>query len=339
LNKVKIGMISFAHMHAESYLQQLASLPEVEIVGIADEEKQRVEPYLSKYQIPYFKDASKLLATDIQAVVICSENAYHKKLTIEAAKAGKHVLCEKPLGVSVDDMKQMIQASEENGVQLMTAFPCRYSPAVLEAKAAVERGEIGEILAIKGTNRGTMPEGWFINKELSGGGAVFDHTVHVMDLMIWFLQSRVVEVYAEAGTLFHDVDIDDAGMVHAKFENGVQAVLDPSWSRGKSFPVWGDVSMEIIGTEGVLNIDALAQKNELYNDEKMKVEWKYWGDNMDEWLIKDFVQSIREKKKVSITGEDGMKSAAVALAAYESANCKGPVKLSVNDWSVEGIVT
>ena len=73
-------------------------------------------------------------------------------------------------------------------------------------------------------------------------------------------------MYAHAETLFNDTEIDDAGMVHVKFANGVVAVLDPSWSRNRTFPTWGDVTLEIIGTKGVLNIDSFAQKNDVYSD-------------------------------------------------------------------------
>lgn len=327
MSKVKIGMISFAHGHANSYFHHLVHHPDVQIVGIADENKSRVERHLEQHQIPYFADYKELLQQDADAVVICSENVHHARMTIDAARAGKHVMCEKPLGISEQEMNEMIDACRQQGVQLMTAFPCRYIPAVRQAKQAIDRGEIGEILAIKGTNRGSMPGGWFIDPALSGGGAVLDHTVHVMDLMNWLLDCKVSEVYAESGTLFHDIPVDDAGMVHVKFENGAVGVIDTSWSRAKSFPTWGDVTMEIIGTRGVLSIDSFAQYNEVYSDDRMKTQWSYWGDNMDEYMVAAFVDALRDNQPVPITGEDGFKSAQVALAAYESIRRKETVKL------------
>ncbi|GIP34792.1 Gfo/Idh/MocA family protein [Paenibacillus sp. J2TS4] len=325
---LKVGMISFAHGHANSYFQALMNIPGVVVAGIADEVKSRVEALTERHSIAYYEDYRKLLETDIDAVVICSENVHHAQLTIDSAKAGKHVLCEKPLGISVEEMKEMIRVCKDNGVQLMTAFPCRYITAVTEAKAAIERGEIGEILAIKGTNRGTMPGSWFIEPSLSGGGAVLDHTVHVMDLMNWILDSKVTEVYAEAGTLFHEIGVDDAGLVHVKFENGIVAVIDTSWSRPKSFPTWGDVTMEIIGTKGVISVDSFAQKNEVFNDDSVKAKWSSWADGMDEGLVRGFLDAIREQREVPITGEDGLRSAEVALAAYESIKKGQPVKLA-----------
>ncbi|TLS53647.1 Gfo/Idh/MocA family oxidoreductase [Paenibacillus antri] len=329
MNKLKVGMISFAHGHAFSYLDALLRLPDVEVVGIADESASRVEKVVRERGLAYYEDYRELLANDAaDAVVICSENVHHARLTIDAAKAGKHVVCEKPLGVSVEEMERMVAACRDNGVQLMTAFPCRYLAAVVRAKEAVDRGEIGSIVAIKGTNRGSMPGGWFVDPALSGGGALLDHTVHVMDLMNWFTGSRAKEVYAYAATLFHEeLQVDDAGMIHVKFENGVFGVLDTSWSRPKSFPTWGDVTMEIVGTKGSISVDALAQKNELYSEATGKGHHLFWGDNMDFYMMKSFTDALLHGEPAPISGEDGLRSAEVALAGYASVKLGQPVKL------------
>ncbi|UKS28591.1 Gfo/Idh/MocA family oxidoreductase [Paenibacillus sp. HWE-109] len=328
MKKLKVGLISFAHGHAYSYLESLRAMSNVDITGISDEIQSRVEKVTTDYGIPYYANYEDLLATDLDAVVICSENVHHAKLTIAAAQAGKHVLCEKPLGLSLTEMEAMISACQENGVQLMTAFPCRYLASVMKAKEAIDQGEIGEIVAIKGTNRGSLPSGWFLQSELSGGGALLDHTVHVMDLMNWFTQSDVKEVYAYSATLFNeDINIDDAGMIHVKFANGAIGVLDTSWSRNSSFPTWGDVTMTIIGTKGTIAVDGFAQKNELYSETNGKGVWTFWGDSMDEYLVKGFVTALLNGEQVPITGEDGLRSTVVALAGYESVKLGQPVLL------------
>lgn len=328
MNKLKVGMISFAHGHAFSYLQALLAIPEVEVVGIADEVKSRVENILSQHGLSYYDNYKDLLATDIDAVVICSENVYHAQITIDAAQANKHILCEKPLGITVKEMEQMIAVCNENKVQLMTAFPCRYLAAVIQAKESIDRGDIGEIVAIKGTNRGSLPHGWFLDPKLSGGGALLDHTVHVMDLMNWFTQSQVKEVYAYSATLFHEhIPVDDAGMIHVKFANGVFGVLDTSWSRPKSFPTWGDVTMEITGTKGVISVDSFAQSNQVYSDDTGKGVWEFWGDSMDQYLVEAFVEALINDRPVPITGTDGLRSAEVALAGYTSKKLGQPVNL------------
>jgi len=244
-----------------------------------------------------------------------------------AAEAGKHVMCEKPIATTVADAWEMIDACRRHNVKLMTAFPCRYSPSMVLLKEQVDGGCIGEVLAMKGTNRGKMPGGWFIELDKSGGGAVIDHTVHVTDLMRWVTRSEPVEVYAEISNRMHGDKYDDVGELTITFANGVFATLDTSWSRPKSFPYWGDVMLDVVGTGGVIQMNMFAQNMVHYSDEAMRVNWVHWGSNIDYQLVKDFVTSVAEDLPVSITGEDGMKALEVALAAYRSRDTGAPVKL------------
>ncbi|MGG4452405.1 Gfo/Idh/MocA family protein [Brevibacillus porteri] len=323
---MKLGIISVAHMHAYSYANAVAKLDGVQLVGVADEDEMRGKVAAEKFGVPFFTDYHELLATDIDAVIVTSENAKHQEHTLAAARAGKHILCEKPLATTAEAAQEMIDFCREQGVILQTAFPVRFHPAVVRAKQLVEQGKVGRIMAIRGTNRGQNPGGWFVDPEKSGGGAVIDHTVHVVDLMRWFMDSEVREVYAEVDSKFSDTPIDDCGILTMEFENGVFATLDCSWSRNKAFPTWGDVTMEIIGTEGTISLDAFSQKLDVYSNEK-GLKWVNWGDDMDSQLVKDFVTSVREKKAPSITGEDGLRAVEVALAAYQSAEQKQPVVL------------
>ncbi|WP_409292783.1 Gfo/Idh/MocA family protein [Peribacillus sp. SCS-37] len=322
---MRVGIISFAHSHAFAYADALKKIEGVELVGIADEQDSRGTQAAEKFGTTYYRQYEELLKQDLDAVIITSENSKHHKHTLSAARAGVHVLCEKPLAPSLEDAREMIDVCREQGVILQTAFPVRFNTAVKRAKSIVESGGLGEIFAIKGTNRGTNPGGWFVDKELSGGGAVMDHTVHVADLMRWFLGSELKEVYAEIDQKFSDTDIDDCGLLTFEFENGVFATLDCSWSRNDTFPTWGDVTLEIIGSEGTLKVDAFAQKVDVYSP--VGAAWDYWGDNMDAELVRDFLDSAANVREPSVTGIDGMRAVEAALAAYESAAKKAPVSL------------
>lgn len=323
---VRVGLISLAHMHGISYANALKSIPYAELVGIYDRDGQRRDKYAKEFGVKSFSDLESLLK-EVDAVIICSENSLHAEYTIKSAQAGKHVLCEKPLASNLADAEKMVEVCKENNVILQTAFPIRFSTPVVRAKEIIDSGAIGEILAIAGTNHGKMPPGWFLDKELAGGGAVFDHTVHVVDIMRWYLNSEVAQVYAEVDTLLHDVDIDDAGMLTMEFENGVIATLDPCWSRPKTFPTWGDVTMKIVGTKGTLAVDAFAQTGEVFSDVVGHSQYNFWGDDADQAMVKDFIDCIVEKRPPRASGVDGMRATEVALAAYESANQVKPVKL------------
>lgn len=324
---MRVGIISFAHMHAYSYASCLKHLDNVELVAVADDDALRGTGAATQYGCAYYSDYRELLATDVDAVVVCTENAKHADVVVDAARAGKHVLCEKPIATTVEDAHRMIDVCREHGVILQIAFPVRFNTPMRRVKQMIDEGQLGRIVAMRGTNRGQNPGGWFVQKELSGGGAVLDHTVHVIDLMRWYLNSEVKEVYAEVDTRFHDIECDDCGLLMLEFDNGVIASHDPSWSRSKTFPTWGDVTLEIIGSQGVTRVDAFSQHLTVYSDEDNKVKHDFWGDEMDLGLVADFVSCVREGRRPSITGEDGLRALQVALAAYESARLRKPVLL------------
>ena len=327
-DKMRFGIISFAHMHASSYARAISEIPNTELVGIHDDNKERGLSAAARYNSPYYDSLHDLLDTDIDAVIVCSENIRHRDQVIAAATAGKHVLCEKPIATTAPDAAAMIEACERKGVILATAFPVRHASPVARAKKLIDSGVIGQILAVNATNHGRMPGGWFGNRELSGGGAVLDHTVHVADLLRWFLEDEVKSVYAEVDTRIHDIDIDDCGTLLMEFHSGVFATLDPSWSRPKAYPTWGDVTMEIVGTGGVMSLDVFAQVLVEANDSDQKVLYRNWGDNMDLLLVDDFIQAVRQGKKPAASGLDGLKALEIALAAYESAAQGKPVELN-----------
>jgi len=326
VKEIKVGIISLAHGHGFSYANALNEIENASLVGIADESRERGQKAAERFQTKYFQAYEELLQQDIDAVVITSENAKHHKHVLAAAQAKKHILCEKPLSTSVEDAWEMIEACKKNNVKLQTAFPVRYNPSIARAKKALDEGQIGRILAIKGTNRGWNPGGWFIDKTLSGGGAVIDHTVHLLDIMRWFMGVEVQEVYAEQGELFSNCGIDDAGIVTLEFTNGVFATIDCSWSRNKSYPKGGDITLEVVGTDGIISIDTNEQHIQIFS-EKMGAVKSFWGDSMDYGLVKDFINNIVEDKQPSISGYDGLKAVEVALAAYQSSKNCLPVKL------------
>lgn len=326
---MKIGIISFAHMHAWSYANCILHNPHAELAGIADDDADRGRRMAEQFGTEWFADYRELLKQNIDAVVICSENAKHAEITIAAAQAGKHILCEKPIATTMEDGEAMIRGAEENGVKLMIAFPCRFHDVAIRLKEQVASGQFGEILAINGTNRGTMPGGWFIEKAQAGGGAVMDHTVHVLDIMRWLMPgAEVKEVYAEADMLFHDIAIDDSGLLTLEFDNGVIASLDPSWSRSKSFPVWGDLTIEIVGTNGTGRIDLYKQAITLHNDDTMKTTEQSWGADPDQGLMDAFIDCVVHDLPSPVTGLDGLRAMEAALYAYKSVEEKQPVVIS-----------
>ena len=323
----KIGMISFAHMHALSYANALKTLG-VGIAGIYDDDAARAKEMAEQFGTQAFSSLDELFAANLDGVIICSENINHRTHVLAAAGKVPNILCEKPIATTVEDAKAMISACENAGSKLQIAFPVRFAPPVRKLKAVLDAGTLGRLISAKCTNHGKMPGGWFIDKTKAGGGAVMDHTVHVIDVLRWALDTEVTEVYAEVGHgLLHETEIDDAGMLSFRLGNGVYGTLDTSWSRPDNYPTWGDVTIEILGERGIATVDAFDQKLTLTSAPAQKTEWVPWGSDADLGLIKDFVEMIRTGREPSITGEDGLKALEVALAAYRSAEETKPVAL------------
>ncbi|WP_188454941.1 Gfo/Idh/MocA family protein [Virgibacillus oceani] len=324
---MRIGMMSFAHMHAHGYTNSLLKLPNVELAGIFDDDMERGKEAAGKYHTEHFGDQATFLAQEMDAVIICSENIRHKEMVLNAAKAKKHILCEKPIATTVEDAEEMIRVCKENGVILQIAFPVRFSSPIQQLKDMINRGELGEIIAFRTTNRGQNPGGWFIDDQQSGGGAVLDHTVHMVDIMRWYLGKEIIEVNAIVDSYFHNIDIDDAGILTLEFENGVIATHDSSWSKFTEYPTWGDVTIEVIGTKQTVKADALQEHLRMFSTGSKSLNHLFFGNNMDFGLIKDFVECVEQRREPSISGFDGLKALEVALAAYNASNGGKAVKL------------
>ena len=327
---MKVGIISFAHMHALAYAKYLTEHPEAELTAIWDADSTRGNKMAEQFGSEYYSDLDELLQTDVEAVIICSENVNHKAHVFKAASYKKQILCEKPIATEIEDAKEMIQVCEDHGVILQVAYPVRFVPAIQKVKDLVQAGKIGEVIAVNATNHGQMPGGWFVEKELSGGGSATDHIVHIMDVLRWMLKDEVKNVYAEFDTRFYDIKVEDAGLVTLELESGVIVSIDPSWSRPKTFPTWGDVTMEIVGTEGTIAVDAYKQHSLLYNDADGKIQQMPWAEDMDAGLVNDFIDCVKTGRQPFITGTDGLRTLEVVKAAYESDGLKETVLLKRN---------
>ena len=198
---VRVGIVSFAHVHAPAYAAVLRDLEDADFVGIADLGANRGKDAATRFGVRFFESMNALF-DEVEAVVVCSESSNHARDVIPALQGGVHVLCEKPISTTVEDARAIINASESSGSQLRIAFPVRYLPSIARAREIVRGGSLGRILAVNGANRGSIPGGWFLDPGIAGGGAVMDHTVHVADLLRWMLDAEVKSVYAEMDSFF-----------------------------------------------------------------------------------------------------------------------------------------
>jgi predicted dehydrogenase len=329
---LRIGILSAAHHHAESYLAALAAMPSVELVGLWDEEAERGRTLAAANTTTLFESEAALLGASLDGVIVASVNSEHRRLTELAAAARVHVLCEKPLATTLEDGRRMVAACRDAGVRLMTAFPMRFSPLLRALEDAVRRGQLGEVVALEGVNTGEVPDrerAWFVDPALAGGGAVTDHVVHLADVYRWFTASEVSEVYAVANRLLQGrfAAVETGGLVSLRFANGVVATIDCSWSKPRSYPTWGGLSLEVVGTAGVASADAFGQHAALYGSADNRTRWPFWGSDPDAAMLAEFVAAIREDRQPAVTGVDGLRALEIVEAAYRSIEAGQPVAL------------
>lgn len=321
---LRVGLLTAAHLHVWGYVHCLGAHPDAEVVGIWDFDSSRGADFAEKAKIEQFDDIDSLFAK-VDAVCIVSENRRHAELGIAAARAGKHILCEKPLTTSEEDGKALLEAVEAAGVQLMTAFPCRFAPTWARVKQRVRSGEIGTLRAICATNRGRCPFGWFVNTEESGGGAMIDHVVHVADLLRDLLGANPTSVQAQIGNRMYGQEWEDTAMLTLQFPDGVFATLDSSWSRPKTYFTWGDVTMNLVGDKGVIEMDMFGNRIDATGPNGFGI--RGFGSNPDEAMVGEFVAACLEGRTPQVTGNDGLQAARIALAGYASVRTGQPVAL------------
>lgn len=330
---MRLAIMSFAHLHAEVYINNLRNAPDVEFVGFSDTDVERGQHFAEQFNTRWFDSHEALLKEGLDGVVVCSENARHRELVELAANAGVHILCEKPIEVTLDDAIAMRDVCEANGVKFMTAFPVRFAETPQQIKITLDNGDLGKIYGINGINHSEIPlehREWFSQKALAGGGAVMDHTVHLVDAYRWFFDCEITEVYAEVDNLFYpnQVDVDTAGIITLQLDNGAFATVDCSWSRPMFYSRWGHLKMDIVGENGFMKVDNLAQYLTIYSKHLPRnPTWRNYGIDANQRMINEFVASIQEDREPSVTWRDGYEALRVALACYESAESGQPIQL------------
>jgi len=320
---IRIGILSLAHHHGEAYIANLSHMDGVELVGLADDDSMRGQTVASQNQAKYFHTFDDLLEAKPDGVIICTENNRHRPLVEMAASRGIHVLCEKPIATSLDDAYAIVAACEKAGVLLMTAFPMRFSAPLLEIKARLDQGDFGDVYCFNATNQGELPtkhRAWFVDPELAGGGAIMDHTVHLVDIMRWFTGSEVATVYARSNRIFHAdaVQVETGALEMLTFQNNVFATIDASWSRPQYWPTWGGLTFEMVTQRGAVLVDAFRQNLNIYRHDRERSHWSYWGSDMNHAMLSEFAAAIRENRQPRVTGLDGLRAVEATLAAYES---------------------
>ncbi len=323
------GRIGKVHMQSITY-----NVPTAKVLGITDVFKDGLQELADKYGIEkVYEDYKEMLADkDIDAVLVCSSTDTHADISIEAAQAGKHVFCEKPVDLTPEKVKAVIEAVEKAGVKLQVGFNRRFDHNFAHVRSLINEGKVGNLELIKITSRDPEPPP--AEYAAVSGGMFLDMTIHDFDMARFLAGSDVTEVYASA-TCLVDPAIGEAGdvdtaIINLKFENGALGVIDNSRRAAYGY----DQRIEVFGSLGaamasndtptnvtVMNGDGVTTDKPLY----FFLE-RYMQSFRDEMV--QFVDAVLNDKPTPTTGLDGLNSILVALAAKKSVKEGRPVKIS-----------
>jgi len=325
LDPIGVGVIGLGFVASGAHLPSLKAIPNAKIVALSDIDEARLKKMAKKFSVSdMYTDYKELLKKPaVEAVIVSIPTPFHHKVVIDAAEAGKHILCEMPLAPTLEEADQMIAAADKAGVKLMPSLNFRFTPNYVKAKELIESGGIGkpeavlykEFIPAEDLARQWPPGSWVWDLEKSGG-PLYTLAVWSIDLLRWLLKSEITKVDSAVST----VKLDHLGgtlgytaVAALTFTSGAISSLQFS---GSVIPALGTSSMEIIGSN--TNVIATTGNNSvaLYEKEPDRTEWLYrepghraWGHmQMDE----HFVQCISENRSPTIKPEDGRIAVEVA---------------------------
>ncbi|KZN23383.1 dehydrogenase [Haladaptatus sp. R4] len=325
---IRLGICSTAHVNSGVYASLISQLHGVELVGISDENRERARRQANAVGTSVLSQHELMVETD--GIVLCSPTSRHGELIDLALQYDVAILCEKPLATSVSGAAAIRDRCAESDVVAGMAMPIRCSRPMRRLKERYEAGELGDLVAVSGINRGRMPGGWFVNPDLAGGGAAADHTDHIVDIVRWLTGEEVTEVYAEMDTRFYDIPVEDVNLLSMELTNGAPFVLDGSWSTPQESSFWGDAEVELVGSNGTLSADCFGQRYTSICDTNHgnHNETLYWGADPNNELLNDFVEAIRTGREPVTPIDEAVKTTAVMEAAYESIERDEPVEVA-----------
>ncbi|MER7817169.1 Gfo/Idh/MocA family oxidoreductase [Streptomyces sp. NPDC096153] len=338
---MKVALLSFAHLHAATYIQLLRDRSDIDLV-VTDPDAEPGDPTRGKaladeLGVSYRSGYEEVLSERPRAVIVTSENARHRTLVEQAAAAGAHILCEKPLATTESDARAMIDACEQAGVSLMTAYPVRFHPAFAALRHTLADGTLGPLLSVHGVNNSRPPglvRPWFADPVLAGGGAIMDHTLHIADLLGVLLQGeQPTHVHAAANTLLApdragEPTVESAGLLTLAYPRGLVATIDCSWSHPAPHPTWGGLTLTCIGQRALAEFDAFPPLLTGYDTSRASTRWEPTAIDLDAAMLDSFLTAARTGQRAHPDGHTGLRTLQIALAAYRSLRTGQPAALT-----------
>lgn len=330
MSKIRVAVIGCGSISKYRHIPEYADNANVELVAFVDPIIERAQKYADEFQAQAFADYKEMLAAvKPDAVSVCTPNYLHAEMSIEAVKAGAHVLVEKPMAVTDEEAVAMIEAAKANNVKLMVGQNQRFMPPHIKGKEILETGVLGKVLTFRTSFGHPGPDAWsidgadswFFRKEEAIMGAMGDLGVHKSDLIRYLLNDEVAEIAAFVGTLDKkDTESDDNSSCILRMKSGAIGTLVASWTYYKgednSTILWCENGVMRLCTDDVDQVivelrDGTVNKyqtGEISTNEKQ----------LSSGVIERFVDSIVNDTVPAVSGEEGRASLQVILSAFES---------------------
>ena len=333
---IKVGIIGCGKIAQVRHIPEYLANPNAEICGFYDINLARAEELAQKYGGKAYPAYEALLANpDIDAVSVCAANHAHAEISIAALKAGKHVLCEKPMAISLEECEAMVAAARESGKYLMIGQNQRLAKAHVKARELIAQGAIGKVLTFRtifghgGPETWSIDPGknvWFFDKTRAAMGAMADLGIHKTDMIQYVLGSKIVKTQAVLTTLDKRdaagdlIGVDDNAICIYQMENGVIGTMTASWT----YYAAEDNTTVIYGTKGELRLyDDPKYSVQQINADGTRIDYQIdqiqTNDNQTASGVIDlFIQSLVENTPPEISGEDVLHAMKAVFASIES---------------------
>ena len=333
---IKIGIIGCGKIAQVRHIPEYAANPHAEVYGFYDINQARARELAEAYGGKAFASYEELLADPaIEAVSVCAANHAHAEISIAALKAGKHVLCEKPMAISLEECEAMVAAARESGKYLMIGQNQRLAKAHSKAKELIEQGAIGKVLTFRtifghgGPETWSIDPGsnvWFFDKTKAAMGAMADLGIHKTDMIQYVLGSKIVKTQAVLTTLDKKdatgqlIGVDDNAICIYQMENGVIGTMTASWT----YYAAEDNTTVIYGTKGELRLyDDPKYSVQQINADGTRIDYQIdqiqTNDNQTASGVIDlFVKSLVENTPPEISGENVLHAMKAVFASIES---------------------
>jgi predicted dehydrogenase len=329
MDKVRIGVLGTGVIIRDYHMLTLQNNPNAEVVAAGNLHPESLERLARDFNIPKTYADFEEMARDpnIDAVVIGLPNYLHAPVTIQMLEAGKHVLCEKPMAMTVAEGEQMIEAAQHAGRRLMIAHMWRFDREILWLRDLVASAKLGKVFKVKShaiwLYEGPRPESWFVQRKFAGGGALADMGIHSIDTLRFVLGgARPTKVFAAVGTHFEDIELDDTAILLLEFEGGIAGLIEAGWYHLYADGLEGYT--QVYGTKGY----ARALPSELHSyvegvwsvtrprmpERQQQCDMPMYQAQMDY-----FIDCVLNDREPTPGGIDGLWAMRVLEAAYSSA--------------------